>query len=62
MYFSKTFNAKHELTMNLVGTYYKSDYNYQYSELSDGVTDFETATDIISASIRLLEKPYITTI
>ena len=46
MYFSKTFNAKHELTMNLVGTYYKSDYNYQYSELSDGVTDFETATDI----------------
>lgn len=46
MYFSKTFNAKHELTMNLVGTYYKSDYNYQYSELSDGVTNFETATDI----------------
>ena len=46
MYFSKTFNAKHELTMNLVGTYYKSDYDYQYSELSDGLTDFETATDI----------------
>ena len=32
--------------MNLVGTYYKSDYDYQYSELSDGLTDFETATDI----------------
>ena len=46
MYFSKTFNARHELTMNLVGTYYKSDYDYQYSELSDGLTDFETATDI----------------
>ena len=46
MYFSKTFNAKHELTMNLVGTYYNSDYDYQYSELSDGLTDFETATDI----------------
>ncbi|KAA5266575.1 TonB-dependent receptor [Bacteroides faecis] len=46
MYFSKIFNAKHELTMNLVGTYYKSDYDYQYSELSDGVTDFETATNI----------------
>ena len=46
MYFNKTFNAKHELTMNLVGTYYKSDYDYQYSELSDGFTDFETATDI----------------
>ncbi|MFR3851090.1 MAG: carboxypeptidase-like regulatory domain-containing protein [Odoribacter splanchnicus] len=44
MYFSKTFNAKHELTMNLVGTYYKSDYDYRYSELSGGVTDFETAT------------------
>ena len=46
MYFSKTFNAKHELTMNLVGTYYKSDYDYRYSELSGGVTDFETATNI----------------
>ncbi len=46
MYFSKTFNAKHELTMNLVGTYYKSDYDYQYSELGGGVTDFETATNI----------------
>lgn len=46
IYFSKTFNTKHELTMNLVGTYYKSDYNYEYSELHNGMADFETGTDI----------------
>lgn len=46
MYFNKTFNSKHELTMNLVGTYYKSDYDYRYSELYNGVADFETVTQI----------------
>lgn len=46
MYFSKIFNAKHELTMNLVGTYYKSDYDYKYFEQYNETTDFETATDI----------------
>lgn len=35
MYFSKSFDSKHELIMNLVGTYYKSDYDYEYRELPD---------------------------
>lgn len=46
MYFSKKFNSKHEFIMNLVGTFYKSDYDYKYSELCTGTIDFETATDI----------------
>ena len=32
--------------MNLVGTYYKSDYDYEYKELLDEKPDFETATVI----------------
>ena len=46
LYFSKLFGSKHELIMNLVGTYYKSDYDYEYKELLDEKTDFETATII----------------
>ncbi len=46
MYFSKAFGSKHELIMNLVGTYYNSDYDYEYKELLDDRTDFETATII----------------
>lgn len=46
LYFSKSFGSKHELIMNLVGTYYNSDYNYKYRELLDKNTDFETATII----------------
>ena len=39
MYFSKSFGSKHELIMNLVGTYYKSDYDYEYRELLEEKTD-----------------------
>ena len=46
MYFSKSFGSRHELIMNLVGTYYKSDYDYEYKELLDEKTDFETETVI----------------
>lgn len=46
LYFNKSFGSKHELIMNLVGTYYKSDYDYEYRELLDEKTDFETATII----------------
>ena len=46
MYFSKSFGARHELIMNIVGTYYKSDYSYEYKELIDEKKDFETATVI----------------
>lgn len=46
MYFSKSFGSKHELIMNLVGTYYKSDYDYEYRELLEEKTDFETVTVI----------------
>lgn len=44
MYFSKSFGSKHELIVNLVGTYYKSDYDYEYQELQEAEPDFETAT------------------
>lgn len=46
MYFSKTFNPKHEFIMNFVGTYYKSEYDYKYYELYNDLTDFETATNV----------------
>ena len=46
MYFNKSFNKKHEITLNAVGTYYNSDYKYNYRELLGDITDFETATDI----------------
>ena len=46
MYFSKSFGSKHELIVNLVGTYYKSDYDYEYQELLEAEPDFETATVI----------------
>lgn len=54
MYFSKTFGSKHELIMNLVGTYYNSDYNYEYKELLDDRTDFETATIISTDKYSLI--------
>ena len=43
LYFNKSFGHKHELIMNLVGTYYNSDYDYEYRELLDEKTDFKTA-------------------
>lgn len=46
MYFGKSFGSKHELIVNLVGTYYKSDYDYEYQELLEAEPDFETATVI----------------
>lgn len=46
MYFNKIFNSKHELIMNFVGTHYKSDYDYRYSEVYNELTDFETDTNI----------------
>ena len=46
MYLNKSFNKKHEITLNAVGTYYDSDYKYNYRELLGDITDFETATDI----------------
>ncbi len=46
LYFNKSFNRKHEITFNAVGTYYNSDYKYNYQELSGNTADFETFTDI----------------
>lgn len=46
MYLSKSFGSKHELIVNLVGTHYKSDYDYEYQELQEAEPDFETATVI----------------
>lgn len=46
LYFNKLFGSRHELIMNFVGTYYKSDYDYKYRELLNKKTDFETATVI----------------
>ncbi len=46
LYFSKMFKLKHELILNLVGTYYKSDYDYKYFELYNSITDFETDMNI----------------
>lgn len=54
MYFSKAFGSKHELIMNLVGTYYNSDYDYEYKELLDDRTDFETATRISTDKYSLI--------
>ncbi len=44
IYFSKSFGGRHELMMNLVGTYYQSDYDYKYRELYNNQSDFETST------------------
>lgn len=46
LYFSKKFNHNHELILNLVGTYYKSEYDYEYFELYNDIFDFKTSTDI----------------
>lgn len=46
VYFSKTIHSKHEFIINLVGTYYKSDYDYRYSESANQQTLFKTATNI----------------
>lgn len=46
MYFNKSFNKKHEITLNAVGTYYNSDYKYNYRELFGDISCTETATDI----------------
>lgn len=46
LYFSKVFNSKHEFLVNLVGTYYDTEYNYDYSETNDTQVDFKTSTNI----------------
>lgn len=46
VYFSKAFYSRHEFIINLVGTYYKSDYDYQYLESANKQTLFNTATNI----------------
>lgn len=45
-YFNKSFGKKHEITLNTVGTYYKSDYKYRYQESWNDMMNFETSTDI----------------
>ncbi|MCD8293484.1 MAG: TonB-dependent receptor, partial [Prevotellaceae bacterium] len=46
LYFSKLFHDKHEIVMNVVGTYYKSGYDYDYTEAQDDIATFQTATHI----------------
>lgn len=46
MYFNKAFNRKHEITLNAVGTYYKSEYDYHYGEMYADNADFETSTNL----------------
>lgn len=46
LYFNKTFAQKHNLMLNLVGTYYSTKYDYTYQEIAAGVTDFNTETKI----------------
>ena len=45
LYFSKAFNYKHEFLVNLVGTYYNTEYNYDYYETNDTQVDFKTSTN-----------------
>ncbi len=54
VYFSKSFGERHELMMNLVGTYYKSDYDYKYTELYNDKSDFETSTLISTDKYSLI--------
>ena len=46
VYFSKSWKKRHELTLNAVGTYYDSGYDYLYTERDGEQTDFATATVI----------------
>ncbi len=44
VYFSKSWHDRHELSLNVVGTRYDSDYDYEYKEWTDDAADFETFT------------------
>ncbi len=46
LYFNKTFSSEHEVLLNLVGTYFDSDYNYNYEEIVNQQPDFITSTRI----------------
>ncbi len=46
LFFSKTFAEKHNVTLNVVGTYYSTKYDYNYREMTSDVTNFCTATSI----------------
>ena len=46
LYFSKTIAKRHNLMLNVVGTYYSTKYDYAYQEMAAGITDFNTATNI----------------
>ncbi len=46
LYFDKLFNKKNEFIFNIVGTYYQSEYDYQYKEIYNNEDDFETFTYI----------------
>lgn len=46
LYFSKTLAERHNLMLNVVGTYYSTGYDYTYQEMAAGMTDFHTATHI----------------
>ncbi|WP_380077507.1 outer membrane beta-barrel protein [Falsiporphyromonas endometrii] len=46
IYYNKLFGQKHEITLNAVGTYFKTKYDYAYNEQSDKTEHFNTATNI----------------
>ncbi|MFA8449103.1 MAG: outer membrane beta-barrel protein [Bacteroidales bacterium] len=46
IYFHKAMGAKQNISLNVVGTYYNSNYDYRYTEFSGGVQNFNTSTDI----------------
>lgn len=46
LFFSKTFAERHNVTLNVVGTYYSTKYNYNYRETTSDLTNFSTATSI----------------
>lgn len=46
LYFNKSFAQKHNLMLNLVGTYYSTKYDYAYQEIAAGAANFNTDTNI----------------
>ena len=46
LYWSKNFAKRHNLMLNVVGTYYSTRYDYTYQEMPVAVTGFSSATNI----------------
>ncbi|MEG1089417.1 MAG: outer membrane beta-barrel protein, partial [Bacteroidales bacterium] len=58
LYYNKKVAEKHDITINTVGTWYRTSYDYSYSETAGNITEFETNTDILTDKYSIIADAF----